>query len=137
MSKAILYSKKRNEMATTTFHQTIAAGYADKTSKVSLYARFINWCNGQENNRLMWLGIALMAHGCIITPITIVMILLAGTNLFLFVLALVAMVATLVVNLAALPTKITIPVFVLSTLIDIAIIFSCAFAGLDIAKTYI
>jgi len=64
-------------------------------------------------------------------------VLLAGTNMFLFVLAIVAMGASLVTNLAALPTRITIPVFILSTLIDIAIIFSCVFIGLDIANTYI
>jgi hypothetical protein len=124
-------------MATTTLHQTITTGYAERASKASLYKRFINWCEGQDSNRLLWLGVALMAHGCIITPITVIMVLLAGTNLFLFVLALIAMGATLVTNLAALPTKITIPVFILSTLIDIAIIFSCVFIGLDIAKTYI
>lgn len=97
----------------------------------------MNWSEGQERNRLMWLGIALTAHGCIITPLTIMAVLLAGTNLFLFILALVAMGATLVTNLAAMPTRVTIPVFVLSTIIDIAIIFSCVFIGLDIAKTYI
>ena len=86
---------------------------------------------------MLWLGIALSAHGCIITPLTIMAVLLAGTNLFLFILALVAMGATLVTNLAAMPTKVTLPVFVLSMIVDVAIIFSCVFIGLDIAKTYI
>lgn len=97
----------------------------------------MNWCDDQQKNRLLWLGVALSAHGCIITPITIMAVLLAGTNLSLFILALVAMGASLVTNLAAMPTKITIPVFILSTLVDIAIIVSCVFTGLDIAKTYI
>jgi hypothetical protein len=35
------------------------------------------------------------------------------------------------------PTKITIPVFVLSVLIDIAVLISCFAIGFDIAKTYI
>jgi hypothetical protein len=135
--KAILHNKIENEMATTTLNQTIATSYSEKTSKVSLITRFMNWCRGQEKNRLLWLGIALSAHGCIITPITIMVVLLAGTNLFLFILALVAMGATLVTNLAAMPTRITLPVFILSTLVDIAIIFSCVFIGLDIARTYI
>lgn len=85
----------------------------------------------------MWLGIALSAHGCIITPLTIMAVLLAGTNMFLFILAIVAMGATLVTNLAALPTKITLPVFFLSILIDLAIIFSSVLIGLNIANTYI
>jgi hypothetical protein len=121
----------------TTFNQNIAISYSEKTEKVPVYKRFMNWCEGQQKNRLLWLGVALSAHGCIITPITILVVLLAGTNFFLFMLALVAMGASLVTNLAALPTKITIPVFIFSTLIDIAIIFSCVFTGLDIAKTYI
>lgn len=114
----------------------MAANYAAET-KVPVINRFLNWSKGQESNRLLWLGVALSAHGCIITPLTIMAVLLAGTNIFLFILALVAMGATLVTNLAAMPTKITIPVFILSTMIDIAIIFSCVFIGLDIAKTYI
>ena len=64
-------------------------------------------------------------------------VLLAGTNLFLFVLALVAMGMSLVTNLAALPTRITIPVFILSILIDIVIIATSVVMGMDIAKTYI
>jgi hypothetical protein len=49
-----------------------------------------------------------------------------GNNLYLFVLATAAMGMTLVTNLAALPTKITLPVFVLSILIDLGIVISCA-----------
>lgn len=120
----------------TTFNQTVPTGHAEEL-KISLPKKIVNWCNGQEKNRLLWLGIALTAHGCIITPITIMAVLFAGNSIFLFILALVAMGATLVTNLAAMPTKITIPVFILSTLIDIVIIFSCAFTGFDIAKTYI
>jgi len=121
----------------TILNQTIAVNYSEKASKVSVFKRFLNWCEGQQKNRLLWLGIALSAHGCIITPLAVMAVLLAGTNMFLFMLAIMAMGATLVTNLAAMPTKITLPVFILSTLVDIAIIFSCVFIGLDIAKTYI
>jgi len=120
----------------TTFNQTVATGYAEEP-KISLLKKIMNWCNCQEKNRLLWLGIALTAHGCVITPITVMAVLFAGNSMFLFILALVAIAASLVTNLAAMPTKITIPVFILSTLIDLAIIFSCVFTGLDIAKTYI
>ena len=116
---------------------TIAVSYSERTSKISLIKRLLNWCQNQEKNHFLWLGIALSAHGCIITPLTILAVVLAGTNLFLFMLAIVAMGATLVTNLAAMPTKITIPIFILSTLIDITIIVSCMFIGLDIAKTYV
>src|SRR5688572_28913269 len=83
-------------------------------SSESIFSRFMAWCSNQQENRLLWLGIAVTGHGCVITPLTILAVLLAGTNLFLFVLVLVAMCMSLVTNLAALPTRITIPVFVLS-----------------------
>jgi len=41
-----------------------------------------------------------------------------------------AMCVCLVVNLAALPTRITIPVFALSVLVDVFIIANCIVAGL-------
>jgi len=124
-------------METTTFNQAIAAGYSQQSLRSSVFKKFLTWSEGQQQNRLLWLGIALSAHGCIITPLTVMAVLLAGTNMYLFILTIVAMGASLVTNLAALPTRITIPVFILTTLIDIAIIFSCVFMGLDIAKTYI
>jgi hypothetical protein len=134
-AKELCATKFETKMEITTFSPSIAASYSKETSGTSVYKRFLNWCSNQ--NRLLWLGIALSAHGCIITPLTVMAILLAGTNMFLFLLAIVTMGATLVTNLAALPTKITIPVFILSTLVDIAIIISCVFMGMDIANTYI
>lgn len=117
----------------TSFNQTVAVGYAEKPQKGSLVKRFLNWSEGQQKNNLLWLGVTLSAHGCIITPVTVLILLATGMNMFLFMLALVAMGATLVTSLAAMPTKITIPVFILSTLVDIAIIFSSVFMGLATA----
>ena len=120
-----------------TISTQVLQGVQNSSTSASIYIRFMNWCNGQQEDRLLWLGIALAGHGCVITPLTIMAVLLAGTNLFLFVLALVAMGMALVTNLAALPTKITIPVFVLSILIDLAIIAACITMGFDITSTYI
>lgn len=124
-------------MATTTLNQTISTTYTERTTSLSLPGKFFAWCKGQQENRLLWLGIVLAGHGCILTPLTVMAVLLAGTNIALFVLTIVAMGMSLVTNLAAMPTKITIPVFVLSVLIDIAIIISCVAIGFDITKTYI
>lgn len=134
--EATLCNKIEMKMATTTFNQTIATNY-QRTQSVSIFKKFITWCQDQEKNRLLWLGIILSAHGCILTPVAIFTVVASGTNIFLFMTAIVAMGMTLVTNLAALPTKITIPVFILSILIDIAIIFSALAMGIDIAKTYI
>jgi hypothetical protein len=92
------------------------------TSVTSLWDRFINWCKTQEKNRLEWLAIGLAGHGCIITPLAVFTIMISGNNLFFWITAMVAMGATLIVNLAAMPAKITIPVFLLSIVIDIMIV---------------
>lgn len=127
-----------NHMATTTpLPQSLANNYTEEVSSVSLVKRFFDWCKGQEENRLLWLGVALAGHGCIITPLTVMAVLLAGTNMFLFILAIVAMGMALVTNLAAMPTRITLPVLFLSILIDLAIVISCIAIGFDITTTYI
>ena len=121
----------------TIINQTIGNTFSTTAEKTSITQRFMTWAKDQERNRLLWVGLVLAGDGCIITPLTVMAVLLAGTNLFLFILALVAMGASLVTNLAAMPTKVTIPVFFLSILVDLAIIISCIAIGMDITKTYI
>lgn len=106
-------------------------------NRVSLLSRFMTWSNAQQSNRLLWLGVILSFHGCILTPLTVMAVLLAGTNLTLFVVAIVAMGMSLVTNLAAMPTKITLPVFALSILIDLIVIAIAMAHGFNIASTYI
>lgn len=106
-------------------------------SSENVFSRFMTWCNNQQENRLLWLGITLTGHGCVITPLTIMAVLLAGTNMFLFITVLAAMGLSLVTNLAALPTRITIPVFILTILVDLVVIISCLVIGFDITSTYI
>src|SRR5438270_10440777 len=123
-------------MATTTL-QNFTGVYTKKTAHVSPLRKFISWTESEQKNRLLWLGVMLCAHGCILTPLTAMAILLAGTNLTLLILATIAMGMALVTNLAALPTKITLPVFFLSILIDIVIVVIAATMGFDISSTYI
>ncbi|TCJ19028.1 hypothetical protein EPD60_01025 [Flaviaesturariibacter flavus] len=91
----------------------------------SFLARFVNWADDQEKYRFGWVAGILAAHGCVMTPITLIAIVLGGNNIFLWVAAIVAMGAALVANLAAQPMKVTIPVFFTSLLVDLAIIASC------------
>ena len=96
----------------------------------------MNWCKNQQENRMLWVGIILTGHGCILTPITIMAVLLAGNSLTLFMLGVVAMMATLVTNLAAMPTKVTIPIFILSLIIDIAVLIICIATGFNAANAF-
>jgi len=136
MDAPILCNKKLNEMATTTFHSSIATNYSEKNQTTSAFARFINWCRDQQENRLLWIGIALVAHGCILTPITVFAVALAGNSLALLMLALIAMIVTLITNLAAMPTKITIPVFIFSVIVDIAILIACISMGFHTGRVF-
>ena len=96
--------------------------YAERVEKTNIIARFLNWSRAQEYNRMLWIGIGLAGHGCVITPITSMIILAFGGGLALFIVATAAMGMVLVTNLAAMPTRITIPVLVLSILIDLGLI---------------
>ncbi len=107
------------------------------TRKVSAWRRFINWCDGQEKYRLGWLGAALTLHGCILTILTMFAVILSGNHFIFWPFIIGAMGVTLVVNLAAMPTRITIPVFFFSVLVDIMIIISCIVIGFDAAGTTI
>jgi hypothetical protein len=108
----------------TTINQTFQPGYSypDKTPVIK---KFIAWTETQEDSRFLWLAITLFGHGCVITPLTVFVVLMTGVNLALFMCAVTAMAMTIVVSLAALPTKITIPVLLFSFVID-AIVVTCA-----------
>lgn len=95
------------------------------TSYVNPLSKFFKWCAGQEENRLEWLGIALAVHGCIITPLVIILITMTGNSFILWMTAMVAMGVTLIVNLAAQPTKVTLPIFFASLLVDLGVILIC------------
>ena len=97
----------------------------------------MQWAEGQEQYRFGWVAGILAGHGCIITPLTLFAIILSGSNIVFFIAAIVAMMTSLVTNLAALPTKYTIPAFFISILVDLAIIASCVAIGFDITGTYI
>ncbi len=83
---------------------------------------FMRWCTDQQKNRIAWSAAMVAIHGCALTPLTLIAIMLAGNNLVLWPFAIAAITMTLVSNLAALPTRFTIPIFFLSILIDLSLI---------------
>ena len=112
-------------MSTTTVPHVTSAKCVENSGELSLLSKFVKWCEGQQKYRLLWSGISLAALGSMFTPLTVFVVMHFGNPLPLFVLAIAAMGMTLVTNLAALPTKITIPLFICSILIDLAIIITC------------
>lgn len=137
-----LWNKTEMKMATQTTnttvkHVNITYAGAEYAAPKSFIARFLDWSKGQESNRLLWLGLALGAHGCVLTPLTVLAVVLAGSSLPMLIIALIAMMMALVTNLAAMPTKITIPVFALSVIIDIGLVITSLAMGFNISSTYI
>ena len=109
----------------TTLHQTLAASHTFRVTRPSTIAKFFRWAARQESSRFGWIAGILALHGCVITPITILIVAATGMNLALFISTMAAMGLALTTNLAAMPTKVTIPAFVLSIIIDLAVIFAC------------
>jgi hypothetical protein len=105
-----------------TIHTTYSPQYYPVPQKRSLAKRFISWCKAQDENRLAWLAAMLFLHGCVLAPVTIGFIFLGGNQIVFWALVIAAMAMTLVSNLAAMPTKITIPIFFFSLLIDLTVI---------------
>jgi len=90
--------------------------------KISFSTRFFKWCIGQEQYRLAWLAAILAIHGCMLTPITVLAVFAGGNSIVMWPFAIGAMAIALISNLAAMPTKYTIPIFFFSVLIDVALI---------------
>ncbi len=109
----------------TTIQQTLPSTYSNSATKISLWKRFINWADSQEENRFGWTAFAIAGHGCVFTIITVAVILATGNNFIFWPFAIAAMAVSLISNLAAMPTKIIIPTLFITVLIDIAIIVIC------------
>ena len=106
-------------------------------TKVPVWKKFIDWCKGQEKYRFGWLAAAITLHGCVLTIFTLFAIILAGNHFIFWPFAIGAMGITLIVNLSAMPTRITIPIFFFSVFIDLIIIISCIAIGFDASSTRI
>ena len=96
-------------------------------SHPSLLSTFIDWCDGQQENRLLWLGIALVGQSAVLAPLTVSLVLITGAGFGWLMVALAAITIAVVTNLAALPTKITIPALALSVLTDLSVVLMCLF----------
>jgi hypothetical protein len=105
-----------------TIQTSYSPSYLTGVKKQSLVSRFFSWCESQEPYRYGWLAAIITIHGCVLAPLTLFTIFLGGNNIVFWGLAIGAFAMPLVSNLAAMPTKITIPVFFLSVLIDVVVI---------------
>jgi uncharacterized membrane protein (UPF0136 family) len=86
-------------------------------------SRFFKWAASEDQERhIGWVGITVTVMTAICFPLTMAVVLLNGAVFGLIVAAMVSLVLVVVTNLAALPTRYTIPFFFLGTLIDLVVI---------------
>ena len=94
-------------------------------NRKNIFSRFLTWAINEEPNRIGWAAFAMVAHGAAITPITIAIIIITGNYFPFWIITILAMASTVITNLAALPTRYTIPTFFLSIVVDLIVILSC------------
>lgn len=122
----------------TTIHQHSLEGISARSYQHnSPWSRFIKWAEGQEKNRFGWVAGILLGHGCFVTIITMVAIVFTGNHFIFWPFAIAGMAACVISNLAAMPTKITLPIFFFSLVIDLAIILICLVNGFNVSATYV
>lgn len=114
-------------ISTQKIHLTRNDSYATGTSVITgLISKFIAWCNMQERNQFLWLAITLVAGIGTILPLTLFAIVIGAHNSFaLWITACIINVPILIVNLAAQPTKIKLPVLFFAWIVDAIIIIYC------------
>ena len=88
----------------------------------NLIQRFKDFCERQNENRLGWTAVIIAAQVFLLVPITLLAIAANGGRFALLLPVILSSFVTVVSNLAALPTKITIPIFCASVLINVSII---------------
>jgi len=91
-------------------------------SRITVFTRFMDWTKNEEKNRIGWVGISITAVAAIFFPITMSVVLINGAIISLIMGAMISMVAVVITNLAAMPTKYTIPALMLGILVDIVLI---------------
>ena len=114
----------------TTISHPIFITHDNTGSLRSLINKFLNWSADQQEKRLAWQGIGLLVFGCFLTPLSVLIMSLIGANLIFILIAIAAMGVTLVLDLTAMPTKITIPAFFIGVIADITIIVVSAITAI-------
>lgn len=97
----------------------------------SAIGRFFAWADSQKNNRILWLAVALFVQVGAAIPLTAAAVMLLGGNsFFLWMVMLAINVPVLIMNLAAMPTKATIPALFGAWAVEVLIILYCVIHAL-------
>jgi hypothetical protein len=94
--------------------------YPFPKTKTSLFRSFIKWTDLQDReNHIGWIGICIVSMTAVFFPLTMAAILFNGASAGLIGIAMISLVMVVIVNLAALSTRYTIPFLLAGLLMDI------------------
>jgi uncharacterized membrane protein (UPF0136 family) len=111
-------------MAQTLSHQQ-SYFIQERASHPSVLSRFFSWAENQDEKfHVGWVGASIMLMAGIFFPATMAFILLNGAEFSLIVAAMSSLVLVVVTNMAAMPTKYTIPFLFLGTFANLVVIIA-------------
>jgi hypothetical protein len=110
-------------MSSITYHSDYG-NYSLKIENRNLLTRFFTWIINEEKNRIAWAGVSITVMTAVLFPLTMTAILFNGAVFKLIIGAMCALVLVVITNLAALPTKYTIPAFLTGIAIDLVLIIA-------------
>jgi hypothetical protein len=94
-------------------------------SRIGYWTRFMNFAKDQERNRFGWLAAGITLQGCVLAPLTLFAIISNGNPFILWIPCIATLAVTEIVNLAAMPTRITIPVLFSGIIINTLVVLAC------------
>ncbi len=99
--------------------------YYTNTRSKSIARQFYEWCDKQEKERFLWTGISLMGYIGTLIPLALLAVVFSGNNFMLWIIISATAPVILTVNLAALPTKVILPVLFSVVFINLMVILYC------------
>jgi len=110
-------------MSTTIQSTGTLLHYLPTNRRPSAFARFFDWAEKQDvPHHIGWVGISVTSMTAVFFPLTLTAVLFNGASFGLIIVAMCSLVLVFVSNLAAMPTKYTIPFFGLGIAIDLVVI---------------
>jgi hypothetical protein len=101
-------------MSYTILSQQKVYEYHETATRPTALPRFFKWAENEDKiNHVSWVGISVTIMAAVMFPLTMIVVLLNGASFGLIMAAMVSLVLVVVTNLAALPTKYTIPFYFL------------------------
>jgi hypothetical protein len=113
---------KPNNMSTTISNAQGVPAYTPAAGHPSLIERFLDWATKEDvKHHIGWVGLSIIVMTAVFFPITMAAILFNGASFGLIVASMVPLVLVFVTNLAALPTRYTIPSLFVGVLAELII----------------